>query len=250
MRSLRGLRRAAVLACLLSLIGDPLGAAADTHRFDSGRFGTNVADSGSGSAAGKVGATSGATQLMPGARFRRRSPLVLNSVSALGAIMRTENVRDPQYLALRRIVSDDVASRMGLDADTLDKAWSKAPRDHQIAVLAALTQMGVRYVVGKEDPYTQMDCSGLLWYAWRIAGVDMPRQAVSQLDKRMRIEPDDALAGDVVGYGTHVHIYLGVEAAMVHAPFSGKQVKLKHMPPEQLAISAWANPSNIATYRL
>ena len=186
----------------------------------------------------------------PGTRFMERPALVRNAVTALAILMGTEDSRTPAYLTMRRLVSDDVAARMGLDPDRLDAAWSKSPRDHQIAVLAAMTQFGVRYVEGREDSYVQMDCSGLLWYAWRTAGVDMPRQAVSQLDPRMRIEPEDALAGDVVGYGTHVHIYLGVDAAMIHAPFSGKAVRLKHMPESQLAISAWADPSNIATFRL
>ena len=186
----------------------------------------------------------------PGAAFMARPELVRDAVAAVGLAMSTVDMRDATYLAARRKVSDGVAARMKIDADRLAKAWSRAPRDHQIAVLVALTQLGVRYVEGEEDPYRQVDCSGLLWYAWRSAGVDMPRQAVSQLDKRMRIEPEDALAGDVVGYGTHVHIYLGVDSAMVHAPFSGRMVKLKHMPPEQLAVSAWANPSNIATFRL
>jgi len=186
----------------------------------------------------------------PGAAFMARPALVRDAVAAVGLAMSTMDMRDPAYLAARRKVSDAVAARMKIDADRLAKAWSRAPRDHQIAVLVALTQLGVRYVEGEEDPYRRVDPSGLLWYAWRAAGVDMPRQAVSQLDKRMRIEPDAAVAGDVVGYGTHVHIYLGVDSAMVHAPFSGKMGKLKHMPPEQLAISAWANPSNIATFRL
>lgn len=179
-----------------------------------------------------------------------RPALVRDAVAAVGLVMSTVDMRDATYLAARRKVSDAVADRMKIDPDRLAKAWSRAPRDHQIAVLVSLTQLGVRYVEGEEDPYRQVDCSGLLWYAWRAAGVDMPRQAVSQLDKRMRIEPEVAVAGDVVGYGTHVHIYLGVDNAMIHAPFSGKAVKLKHMPPEQLAISAWANPSNIATFRL
>lgn len=184
------------------------------------------------------------------APFRPKNPISNNAVTALTIIMRTENIEDPRYLSTRRKVSDLVAKKMTLDADQLDRAWSRAPRDHQIAVLAALTQLGVRYVVGKESPYVQVDCSGLLWFAWRAAGVDMPRQAVSQLDPRMRVDRDDALAGDIVGEGTHVHIYLGVGRAMVHAPFNGKSVRLKTMSEEQYARVAWANPSNIATYRL
>jgi hypothetical protein len=187
---------------------------------------------------------------MPGRPFRKRNPLSLDAVKALSLIMRTENIDDPLYVDARKVVSDKVAVIMKLDAARLHTSWTKAPRDHQIAVLAALTQLNVRYIEGKEDPYVQMDCSGLLWYSWRIAGVDMPRQAVSQLDRHMRIERKEAKMGDIAGEGTHVQMYLGQGLAFIHAPFNGKQVKFKTMSPEQAERVVWTNPSNIATYRL
>jgi cell wall-associated NlpC family hydrolase len=199
---------------------------------------------------GSGGSSNTDTLQMPGARMRERNEISVRSVAALHFIQRTENINDPLYLAARKIVSDAVAAKMNLDAAALDKAWSRAPRDHQIAVLAALTQLNVRYVEGKESPYVYMDCSGLMWYSWRTAGVDLPRQAVSQLDRHMRIDRKDAVAGDISGEGTHVHIYLGVETAMVHAPFDGKSVRLKMMSEEQAARVIWTNPSRIATYRL
>ena len=140
--------------------------------------------------------------------------------------------------------------RMGLDPVALNRKWNKAPRDHQIAGLAAITQINVKYVEGREDAYVQMDCSGLQWYSWRVAGLDMPRQAVSQQDRHMRIERKDALWGDIVGEGTHVHMYLGLGNAMIHAPFNGKRVKLKMMSEAQALRSVWADPSLIAQYRL
>ena len=187
---------------------------------------------------------------MPGERIRQRPQISVDAIRALSLIMRTENKEDPSYLELRRVVSDGVAKRLALDPAELDKAWSRAPRDHQIAVLSALTQLAVPYLEGKEDSYVKMDCSGLLWFAWRTAGVDMPRQAVSQLDRRMRVEREDAIAGDITGEGTHVQMYLGVGLAMIHAPFGGKFVKFKIMSPEQAARVVWTNPSNIATFRL
>ena len=187
---------------------------------------------------------------MPGRPFRQRNQLSLDAVRALGLIMRTENLDDPTFLAARKVVSDQVAVIMNLDASRLDKSWSKAPRDHQVAVLAAITQLNVRYVEGKEDPYVQMDCSGLQWYSWRIAGVDIPRQAVSQLDRHMRVKRNEAIVGDIAGEGTHVQMYLGQGLAFIHAPFDGKHVKFKTMSPEQAARVVWTNPSHIATYRL
>jgi cell wall-associated NlpC family hydrolase len=187
---------------------------------------------------------------MPGEKFRKRNQLSLDAVTALALILRTENKDDHSYRKARKVVSDKVAARFKLDPTALDKNWSRAPRDHQIAALAALTQLNVRYVTGKEDPYVQVDCSGLLWLAWRTAGVDMPRQAVSQLDPRMRVKRSEAQLGDITGEGTHVQIYLGMGLAMIHAPFNGKYVKFKTMSEEQAARVVWTNPSLIATYRL
>ncbi len=187
---------------------------------------------------------------MPGERIRQRPQIAIDAIHALSLIMRTENKEDPTFLASRRVVSDGVATRLSLDPTELNRAWSRAPRDHQIAVLSALTQLDVPYLEGKEDSYVKMDCSGLLWFAWRTAGVDMPRQAVSQLDRRMRVAREDAIAGDITGEGTHVQIYLGTGLAMIHAPFGGKLVKFKIMSAEQAARVVWTNPSNIATFRL
>ena len=187
---------------------------------------------------------------MPGERTRQRPQISVDAIRALSLIMRTENKEDPTYLASRRVVSDGVATRLSLDPNELHRAWSRAPRDHQIAVLSALTQLGVPYIEGKEDSYVKMDCSGLMWFAWRTAGVDMPRQAVSQLDSRMRVDREDAMMGDVTGEGTHVQMYLGTGLAMIHAPFGGKFVKFKIMSAEQAARVVWTNPSNIATFRL
>jgi cell wall-associated NlpC family hydrolase len=203
------------------------------------------------SAAGNSGKDVSSRRLqMPGERIRQRPQISVDAIQALSLIMRTENKEDPTYLASRRVVSDGVAKRLSLNPTDLNRAWSRAPRDHQIAVLSALTQLGVPYIQGKEDSYVKMDCSGLLWFAWRTAGVDMPRQAVSQLDRRMRVDREDAIAGDVTGEGTHVQIYLGTGLAMIHAPFGGKLVKFKIMSAEQAARVVWTNPSNIATFRL
>jgi cell wall-associated NlpC family hydrolase len=187
---------------------------------------------------------------MPGEKMRKRNPMSMQAVSALHFIQRTENINDPQYLAARKVVSDAVAAKMKIDAVALDKAWSRAPRAHQIAVLAAITQLDVPYLEGKEYPYVFMDCSGLMWYAWRTAGVDLPRQSVSQMDHHMRVDRKDAIVGNIVGEGTHIHMYLGVGNAMIHAPFDRTTVRLKMMSEKQAQRVVWTNPSLIAIYRL
>ena len=89
-----------------------------------------------------------------------------------------------------------------------------------------------------------------MWYAWRTAGVDLPRESVSQMDRLMRVERKDAIVGNIVGEGTHIHMYLGVGNAMVHAPFNRKTVRLKMMSEKQATRVIWTNPSLIANYRL
>lgn len=236
----RGISAAAMVAATLLTVSVPAAHATDDAAADAGVSKSAVATK-------KKTST---RDLMPGYRIRARDPLSVDAVAALTLIMRQDNTDDPVYRAARRLVSDEVAKRMGLDAKLLDRKWNKAPRDHQIAGLAAISQIGVKYVEGKEDPYVQMDCSGLQWFAWRTAGLDMPRQAVSQMDTHMRIERKDALLGDMVGEGTHVHMYLGLGNAMIHAPFNGKRVKFKMMSEAQAQRTVWADPSRIVQFRL
>lgn len=187
---------------------------------------------------------------VPGAYLRMRDHVSTDASRALALIVRTENHRDSRYASARRVVSDRVAAQLQIDADALDAAWSGTTRAHQIAILAALTQLDVSYTEGAEIPYVAMDCSGLLWYAWRAAGVDMPREAVSQLDRKFVIPREKARAGDIVGEGDHVHIYLGVGRAMVHAPNTGGDVTLKMMGDEQWNKVTWADPTRIAIFRV
>lgn len=186
----------------------------------------------------------------PGAYLQMRDHVGTDAARALNIIARTDNHRDEKYLAARRVVSDRVAAQLSLDAQALDDAWSATTRSHQIAVLAALTQLDVPYRVGSENPYVFMDCSGLLWYAWRAGGVDMPREADAQLHRKLLIPRSSARAGDIVGEGTHVHIYLGVGRAVIHAPNTGGDVTLKLMGDAQWNRVLWADPTRIAIFRV
>lgn len=190
------------------------------------------------------------TTKSPGAYLQMRDHVGRDAARALQIITRTDNHRDEKYLTARRVVSDRVATQMSIDAQALDNAWSATTRSHQIAVLAALTQLDVPYLEGAENPYVKMDCSGLLWYAWRAGGVDMPREAAAQLHPKLLIPRSKARAGDIIGEGTHVHIYLGVERAVIHAPNTGGDVTLKMMPTDQWNRMLWADPTRIAMFRV
>jgi hypothetical protein len=87
---------------------------------------------GPASAAGHSGKSISSPQLQtPGERKHQLPQISIDAIRALDLIMRTENKQDPTYLESRRVVSDAVAKRLALDPIELNRAWSRAPRDHQ-----------------------------------------------------------------------------------------------------------------------
>src|SRR5262245_51243351 len=51
-----------------------------------------------------------------------------------------------RYIGRRNAAADAVADEFGLDPLTLRESWVYAGHQHQVAVLAALSQLGVSYV--------------------------------------------------------------------------------------------------------
>jgi cell wall-associated NlpC family hydrolase len=100
-----------------------------------------------------------------------------------------------------------------------------------IAVQTALAQFGTPYLWGGENPTTGFDCSGLVQYAYRRAGLTLPRTAQTQYDAGLQLTSDAAPEpGDLVFFGpdpshvTHVGISLG-DGRMVDAPHTGANVR-------------------------
>jgi cell wall-associated NlpC family hydrolase len=101
-----------------------------------------------------------------------------------------------------------------------------------IAARAALGQIGKPYAHNASGPRA-FDCSGLVDYAWRAAGVSLPHSS-SALARLHRVPLSRAIPGDVVGRPGHVGIYIG-GGRMVHAPFPGAQVRI-----DSVAGMSWA----------
>ena len=98
----------------------------------------------------------------------------------------------------------------------------------QVAINAALKQLGVRYRFAMSSPGVAFDCSGLTTYAWGKAGVGLPRNSRAQFNALPKIPKSLAMPGDLIFSGSpihHVGIYLG-DGTMVHAPQSGDVVKV------------------------
>jgi cell wall-associated NlpC family hydrolase len=96
------------------------------------------------------------------------------------------------------------------------------------AVSAARKQVGDPYRYGGTGPGS-FDCSGLVQYAWRKAGVRIPRVTHSQYARISRKVSWSALQpGDLMffrGRG-HVGMYVG-HGKMIHSPSSGRTVRIE-----------------------
>lgn len=109
-------------------------------------------------------------------------------------------------------------------------------------VAAALSRVGRPYVWGGDGP-DSFDCSGLVQWSFRQAGILMPRVAAEQFLTGDHIPLADAQPGDLLfwtydpndpGYVDHVAIYLG-NGLMVVAPHTGLDVEVVPVPTADFA---------------
>lgn len=104
---------------------------------------------------------------------------------------------------------------------------------HRRAADIALSLRGSPYRYGASGP-NAFDCSGLVQYAYRKAGVRVPRTTHAQYDAVRRRYLDQLEPGDLVFFRTsgiqvsHVGIYIG-DDEFVHAPKSGSEVHISSL---------------------
>ena len=97
----------------------------------------------------------------------------------------------------------------------------------QRAVDVAMAQRGKPYVWAATGP-SAFDCSGLTSYAFRAAGISLPRASRNQAGVGRAVSRAELRPGDLVFFYSpisHVGIYIG-NGQMVHAPTSGDVVKV------------------------
>ncbi len=69
-------------------------------------------------------------------------------------------------------------------------------------VTAARRALGRPYEAGSDGP-DSFDCSGLVVWAARAVGVELPRSSYAQYREGMAVEPDALEAGDLVFFDTN-----------------------------------------------
>jgi cell wall-associated NlpC family hydrolase len=94
----------------------------------------------------------------------------------------------------------------------------------------AVTMVGKPYRYGGAAPSTGFDCSGLVQFSFRQAGVPIPRSTEEQRLSSRPVAAAELQPGDLVFFdhqgekNSHVGIYTG-GGMFVHAPSTGKEVR-------------------------
>ncbi|MCS3782266.1 C40 family peptidase [Tsukamurella ocularis] len=93
-------------------------------------------------------------------------------------------------------------------------------------VQAALSRTGLPYSYGSAGP-NSFDCSGLVYWSMKQAGITVPRDSYGQLGGGRAIPISDLQAGDIVIYngGSHAALYIG-NGKVVHSVNYGIPVKV------------------------
>jgi cell wall-associated NlpC family hydrolase len=136
-------------------------------------------------------------------------------------------VADDQRTPRRRTMVTRLLALLAVVVAVASLGACTAPRSStkgaQIANLAR-GHLGAPYAYGAAGPYA-FDCSGLVQYTYRQAGILLPRTSYGQAGAGRGIAPSAAQPGDVVilGGGSHVGIYMG-GGQMIDAPHTGSRV--------------------------
>ena len=106
-------------------------------------------------------------------------------------------------------------------------ALTPPPADAPVAVQVAMAQRGKPYVWAASGP-NSFDCSGLILFAYRAAGISLPHSSRSLRAMTRSISSSELQPGDLVFGGSPVHhvgLYIG-NGQMVHAPHTGTVVQV------------------------
>jgi cell wall-associated NlpC family hydrolase len=162
---------------------------------------------------------------------------------ATGAAAALAAIGTDQFAVRLGDVATTAASRLEVDSAALLRAWAGADRPHQIALLSALTQVGVPYHRNSSKVGVAFDCSGLTTYAWAQAGFDLARHSTTQLRNAAPRTSTTAQAGDLVYYPGHVMLWLGVDALIVHAPYRGHPVEVGEISSRRVKRVKFGDPT-------
>lgn len=133
--------------------------------------------------------------------------------------------------AKEKAAKEAAASKKSTTVSSNDGGTYTAPASSskgQAIVNNAKKYLGVKYVYGGTSP-SGFDCSGLVQYVCKSAGISVSRTAAAQFGNGKAVNKSDLQPGDLLffskgGRVSHVGIYVG-NGQMIHAPQTGDVVK-------------------------
>lgn len=111
----------------------------------------------------------------------------------------------------------------------------------QIALEAAKTKVGAQYSWGATGPFS-FDCSGLVQWAYKQAGVELPRTSFEQSHVGAPVAFEDLQPGDIVvtNGGGHVGMYAG-DGKLLNAVQTGTPVSYTNLRPDMVVTARRIN---------
>ena len=173
--------------------------------------------------------------------FPRGNAIVISAPHArISALLAQIGRRVPHTAAVEPLVSQaaeagtsGAAGIAGVSAQGINGYPTLTTPQLTTMLKAALSRRGLPYVWGGAGPRV-FDCSGLVQWSFRQAGIVMPRVAADQAMTGPRVPLSRLAAGDLLFYHTdpsapnyisHVAIYLG-HGLMIQAPEPGMDVQV------------------------
>lgn len=110
-----------------------------------------------------------------------------------------------------------------------------APASAHRVVQSARSQVGKSYVSGGASPRKGFDCSGLVYWAYRVNGYKIPRVTTAQARVGQAVDSSNARAGDIVvfrtGEGrTGLHTGLCTDSKnFIHSPNRRGRVRVERL---------------------
>ena len=111
---------------------------------------------------------------------------------------------------------------------------TKTQQQHLKVLKIAKKQLGKPYHYGGRSPRTGFDCSGLVQYSYKMAGIKVPRTTQQLYNAARPVKRQHLKAGDLVFFRinrykiSHVGLYLG-NNQFIHAPSTGKRVNIANI---------------------
>lgn len=171
---------------------------------------------------------------LSGAGIASAQPVQIDVPNEIEGFSGSLNAASPEA-TYSDVAGFDLSGIAGKIADQLTQSTDAPTGVGQAVLDAAETKIGSPYVWGATGP-DAFDCSGLTSWAYKQAGVDIPRTSQQQAAAGTPVDINDLQIGDLVTFyagATHVGIYAG-NGQVLNAPTEG--VPVSYAPIDSMPI--------------